>query len=98
MEINKRVNYPVKKFLVHMQNRRVIKTEDPANPTHCFCVSWIALRVASVGTRLAIQAWNDHPIPGVFASNEEPLYYTHKTNLQFSMNFMYVCMYVICIH
>ena len=28
-----------------------------------FCVSWFTLRVANVGTAMAIQAWNN-PIPG----------------------------------
>jgi hypothetical protein len=29
-----------------------------------FCVSWFSIRVASVGVSLAVQAWNEHPIPG----------------------------------
>ena len=30
-----------------------------------FCVSWVALKVDCVGVQLAVQAGNDHPIPGV---------------------------------
>ena len=30
------------------------------------CVYWFALRVCCVGTKLAIQAWNEHTIPGIF--------------------------------
>ena len=65
VEINKRVNYPIKKILLDMQNEHIIKT-DQGNTVHCFCVSWFALRVVCVGTTLAVRSWNDHPIPGVF--------------------------------
>jgi hypothetical protein len=33
-------------------------------PHEKFCVSWFTIRVASVGTRLTIESWNEHPIPG----------------------------------
>lgn len=33
-----------------------------------FCVSWLAIRVCCVGTKLAVEAWNDHPIPGIITS------------------------------
>ena len=68
MEINKRVNYPIKKVLVDMQNTRIIETEDRRNPIHCYCVSWFSIRVANIGTSTVVAAWNEHPIPGV--SNE----------------------------
>ena len=29
-----------------------------------FCVSQFAIRVCSVDARLAVQSWNNHPIPG----------------------------------
>ena len=64
VEINKRVNYPLKIVLVEMENNHSIRTQDQSDSTHCFCVSWITLRVATVGTTLAVQAWNEHPIPG----------------------------------
>ncbi len=31
---------------------------------HKFCVSWFTIRVCCVGTKLAVEAWNDHPISG----------------------------------
>ena len=30
------------------------------------CVSWFAIHVCCVGTKLTIQAWNEHTIPGIF--------------------------------
>lgn len=33
------------------------------NPTHKFCVSWFNVRVANVGTSMAVRSWNEHPIP-----------------------------------
>jgi hypothetical protein len=64
VEINKRVNYPVKKVLVAMQNEGLILTENQLSPLHCFCVSWFTLRVVQEGLSLAIAAWNNHTIPG----------------------------------
>ena len=61
VEINGRVNYPVKRALIGMQERGEI---DMDSPTHQFCTSWYTLRVVSVGSALTVQAWNNHPIPG----------------------------------
>ncbi len=61
MEINARVNYPLKACLIQLEERQDFNMDC----THVkFCVSWFSIRVASVGTSLAVQAWNDHPIPG----------------------------------
>ena len=32
---------------------------------HKFCVSWFAIRVCCVGTKLAVESWNVHTIPGM---------------------------------
>lgn len=61
MEINSRVNYPLKSNLVRMQENGDIDLDCPHQR---FCVSWFTIRVANVGTTLAVQAWNHHPIPG----------------------------------
>ena len=39
---------------------------DMESETHKFCVSWLAIRVCSVGAAMAVEAWNDHPLPGKF--------------------------------
>ena len=33
------------------------------------CVSWFAIHVCCVGTKLAVQAWNEHTIPGILTDN-----------------------------
>ena len=64
VEINGRVNYPLKTCLVEMEEQSEIDLES----SHVkFCVSWFTIRVSNVGTTLAVQAWNDHPISGRIA-------------------------------
>ena len=31
------------------------------DPMHQYCVSWFSIQVCTVGTKLAVQAWNHHP-------------------------------------
>ena len=66
MEINTRVNYPVKTCLIKMEEQGQIDMECPMDK---FCVSWLAIRVCCVGTKLAVEAWNDHPVPGIYYLN-----------------------------
>ena len=61
VEINSRVNYPIKTFLVRLQANGDI---DMDCPHQMFCVSWFCIRVAAIGTTLAVRSWNEHPIPG----------------------------------
>ena len=61
MEINQRVNYPIKEALIDMQRRLVINMADPC---HRFCVSFVSINVAEAGVRKAVAAWNEHPIQG----------------------------------
>ena len=37
---------------------------DLDSPAHQFCTSWFTLPVASAGCTIAVQAWNNHPVPG----------------------------------
>ena len=62
MEINGRVNYPLKRILVKMEEEGLV---DMDSPTDQFCVSWFTLHVANAGATQAVQAWNEHPIPGM---------------------------------
>ena len=61
VEINGRVNYPLKACLVELQERGEIDLDCPHQK---FCTSWFSIRVSNIGTTLAVQAWNEHPIPG----------------------------------
>ena len=62
VEINSRVNYPVKLCLVKMEESGELNMD---LQSHKFCVSWFAIRVCSVGTKLAVDSWNEHPVPGI---------------------------------
>ena len=62
MEINARVNYPIKTCLIGLQRSGDINMDCPHQK---FCVSWFSIRVAAVGTTLAVRSWNDHTIPGI---------------------------------
>ena len=61
VEVNPRVNYPVKACLVRIEENGAMNMESSVQK---FCVSWFAIRVCCVGTKLVVEAWNDHPIPG----------------------------------
>ena len=56
VEINARVNYPIKHCLVRLEENGEINID---GPHHKFCISWFTFHVT-----LAVQAWNDHPVPG----------------------------------
>lgn len=38
-------------------------------PHQKFCVSWLSIRVAAVGTTMAVESWNEHTIPGISLFN-----------------------------
>ena len=58
VEINGRVNYPLKNCLIEMQEQNEINLDCDHEK---FCVSWFT---SNIGTTLAVQAWNDHRISG----------------------------------
>ncbi|XP_062499233.1 uncharacterized protein LOC134176583 [Corticium candelabrum] len=60
VEINNRVNYPVKDALIQMQSRGLIDMDCEITK---FCVSHVTMRVAQVGASLAVSSWNKHRIP-----------------------------------
>ena len=61
VEVNKRINYPLKEVLVDMEHKGQI---DMNNSLHRFCCSWLTLHVANVGAKYFVASWNAHPIPG----------------------------------
>ena len=63
VKISGRVNYSLKACLIEMQERNEINIDSEHVK---FCVSWFTIRVSNVGTTLAVQAWNAHPIPGIY--------------------------------
>lgn len=74
VEINNRINYPIKASLIEMLHNDQI---DMDNPTHQYCVSTLSINVAQVGVLLFIDSWNNHPIPGenlIFISTNQFTY------------------------
>ncbi len=61
VEVNGRVNYPVKACLVDMEENGDFDMECPIQK---YCVSWFTIRVCAVGTKLVVSSWNEHTIPG----------------------------------
>ena len=61
VEVNARVNYPIKQVLVDMLDSGDFSLD---REMHKFCVSWFTVQVASSGIELFVAAWNNHPIPG----------------------------------
>ena len=61
VEINARVNYPIKACVIALEEAGDIDMDCSHTK---YCVSWYTIGVANVGTNMAVQAWNNHRIPG----------------------------------
>ena len=60
-KINERINYPIKRLLVQMENREDVNMADEVCK---FCVSWVTINVMASAVQSFIEAWNSHSIPG----------------------------------
>ena len=61
VEINQRVNYPVKRTLISMETSVQINMD---NNTHKFCISYTTMNVIENTILNFIDSWNNHIIPG----------------------------------
>ena len=61
LEVNHRINYPLKHLLIQMEANQIIDMRDE---TVKFCVSWVTLQVAQPAIVNFIQSWNSDRIPG----------------------------------
>ena len=61
-EVNSRVNYPLKRILIVMEECQEIDMNDDAICK--FCVSFVSCNVSSCGLCTLVGAWNHHSIPG----------------------------------
>lgn len=61
VEVNSRVNYPIKRALQDMEENCDINMDDNLDR---FCTCWVAMRVVQVGVDRQVQAWNYHTIRG----------------------------------
>lgn len=64
MEVNNRVNYPLKSILNDLVSKGYI---DMSNQVTKFCVSWVTCGVSNYGLGKFIDAWNKHPIPSEYS-------------------------------
>ena len=60
-EVNTRVNYPIKSCLIYLEEQHDFNLD----LDHKFGVSWFTIRVSNIGTKMAIQSWNNHCTPGL---------------------------------
>ena len=63
MEVNSRVNYPLKRILIEMSEDGDIQLN---NTLHMFAVSWFTMQVANCGMKLFVNARNQHPLLGMW--------------------------------
>lgn len=61
VEVNRRINYPIKTVLIDMVQNGELCMEDSLHQYSC---SWLSLHVSIVGASLFVASWNAHPIPG----------------------------------
>ena len=61
VEVNSRVNYPIKSTLLSMVESGDLSLDSELTQ---YCVSWFGVHVAGVGISLFVHSWNEHPIPG----------------------------------
>jgi len=59
VEVNSRINYPVKSILNNMVFNNLL---DMTDDTTKFCVSWVTCRVCAEGAATFVNAWNNHYI------------------------------------
>ena len=60
-ELNQRVNYPIKRILITMENEEEINMGDEVTR---FCTSWVTIWTMKGAIEQFIEAWNFHRIPG----------------------------------
>ena len=61
VEVNSRVNYPLKSALNEFVRQERI---DLTNEDTKFAVSWVTCRVSEIGLNHFVRAWNHHNVPG----------------------------------
>ena len=61
VEVNLRVNYPIKRALNSLVDNELLDLEDEVTK---FAISWVTQRVCHVGCKQLIDSWNSHFVPG----------------------------------
>ena len=81
MEVNQRINYPIKRVLVEMESAGEIDITDDLTR---FCVLWTTIHVIEPAVKNFIAAWNDHRLPG--CSDGIPNTLARRTNQTTRLN------------
>ena len=63
-EVNARVNYPIKRILVDLEEKGILQILDMNNECIQLCVSHFSCQVAKVGMQRFVDAWNFHRMKG----------------------------------
>ncbi|CAC5373737.1 unnamed protein product [Mytilus coruscus] len=62
VEINNRLNFPIKRAIVQIVNNNRIDLDDDIVK---YCVSSLLLNLCRIGLKTVVESWNAHPIPGI---------------------------------
>ena len=60
-EVNQRINYPVKRLLIQLEEDGIINMHDECTK---FFVSWVTIAVVTPATKAFVSSWNLHRIQG----------------------------------
>lgn len=60
--MNARVNYPVKRVLIRMEERQLLNM---SGHTNRFCVSFVACNICARGIHRFVSSWNHHSVSGM---------------------------------
>lgn len=63
LEVNQRVNFPLKTALVQMCDQEEICLDDSLTK---FCTSNLTCHISRIGLTNFVKAWNAHRIPGTY--------------------------------
>ena len=76
MEVNTRVNYPIKTALIRMMENNDFSLDSDLDR---YCVSWITIMTAAAGIELFVSSWNEHPIPGTYRIGYASIPYVYQS-------------------
>ncbi|CAG2250686.1 unnamed protein product [Mytilus edulis] len=78
VEINNRLNFPIKRAIVQSVNENRIDLDDDIVK---YCVSSLLLNLCRIGLKTVVESWNAHPIPGKGKPNELALLKAHTGDI-----------------
>ena len=93
VEVNQRVNYPIKRVLNGLVNSEQVNMNDEVTR---FAISWVTFRVCHSGCIQVIDSWNSHAVPGE-KNNSSSIIFVHVHKISVLMNIaLYEVLYHSC--